>query len=354
MKNKPLTIAVTGMNATDNPGPGVGVIRALAAGNSKDRLVGLAYDALDPGIYARDIVREVFLIPYPSQGIEAFLSRIEYVHRKVGLDVIVPTLDAELGSFIELEPKLRSMGIGMVLPTREQLEQRSKVRLAELGERAGIRVPTCCVVSDVEELSRAHDKVPYPLFVKGVYYGATLVHTLSEAISAFYKVVSQWGVPVILQTYVPGEEFNVVAVGDGKGGMLGAVPMKKMVITDKGKGWAGITVKDPELLEVARSFMRATKWRGPCEVEVLRDKDGHYQLIEINPRFPAWVFLSAAAGVNLPRMVVDLAAGRKVEPVGDYEVGAMFVRIALDQVASIGDFQRMVTLGEVTRSGGAS
>ena len=352
MKHKPLTIAVTGMNATDNPGPGVGVIRALAAGKSKDRLVGLSYDALDPGIYAKDIVREVFMIPYPSQGIEAFLSRIEYVHRKVGLDVIIPTLDAELGSFIELEPKLRSMGIGMVLPTREQLEQRSKVRLAELGERAGIRVPKSTVVSDVEDLSRAHEKVPYPLFVKGVYYGATLVHTLAEAMGAFYKVVSQWGVPVILQTYIPGEEFNVVAVGDGKGGMLGAVPMKKMVITDKGKGWAGITVKDPELLEVARSFMRATKWRGPCEVEVLRDKEGHYQLIEINPRFPAWVFLSAAAGVNLPRMVADMAAGREVEAVNDYEVGAMFVRIAIDQVASIGDFQRMVTLGEVVRSGG--
>ncbi|MFO0757962.1 MAG: ATP-grasp domain-containing protein [Byssovorax sp.] len=350
----PLTIAVTGMNATDNPGPGVGVIRALAASNRGDRLVGLSYDALDPGIYAKDIVREVFMIPYPSQGIDAFLSRIEYVHDKVGLDVIIPTLDAELSSFIDLEPTLRSMGIRMLLPTREQLDQRAKTRLAELGEKAGIKVPKSHVVSDVEELSRAHDKVPYPLFVKGVYYGATLAHTVGEAIGAFYKVVSQWGVPVILQTHVAGDELNVVAVGDGEGGMLGAVPMKKMVITDKGKGWAGITIKDPELLDLTRRFMQTTKWRGPCEMEVLRDKEGQYHLIEVNPRFPAWCYLSAAAGINLPRMVADLAAGRKVEAKEVYEVGSMFVRISLDQVVSLGDFQKMVTMGEVVRSGGAS
>ena len=52
--NKPITIAVTGLNATDNPAPGVGVLRALRESGPKDRLVGLAYDALDPGVYAAE------------------------------------------------------------------------------------------------------------------------------------------------------------------------------------------------------------------------------------------------------------------------------------------------------------
>lgn len=349
MSKRPLTIAVTGLNATDNPAPGVGVMRALRADNEEDRLVGLAYDALDPGVYADALVREVFMIPYPSQGRGAFLSRLAYVHEKVGLDVIIPTLDAELPSFIDLEPELRRMGIGMLLPTAEQLELRSKANLYALGKKAGIRVPETAVITDASEIYRAHEKVPYPFFVKGVFYGATLATCLDEAMSAFYKVVAQWGVPVILQTKVCGEELNVVGVGDGEGGLLGAVPMKKMLITDKGKGWAGITVKDPALLAVARDFVAATKWRGPFEVEVLRDDEGHYHLIEINPRFPAWVYLSAGAGVNLPRMVADLAAGRPVTKSGEYEVGAMFVRISLDQVVSFRDFQRMVTMGEVVR-----
>jgi carbamoyl-phosphate synthase large subunit len=345
---RPLTIAVTGLNATDNPAPGVGVLRALGE-SGEDRLVGLAYDALDPGVYARSIASEVFLIPYPSQGLGAFLSRLRYVHDRVGLDVIVPTLDAELPSFIDLEPELRSMGVGVLLPTREQLDLRSKVNLAALGKRAGIRVPPTVVVSDAAELYRAHEELPYPFFVKGVFYGATLVHGLEEAHAAFHKIVAAWGVPVILQAPVAGEELDVVGVGDGEGGLVGAVPMKKMLITDKGKGWAGITVRDPELVGVAEAFVRATRWRGPFEVEVMRDPEGRYHLIEVNPRFPAWCYLSAAAGMNLPRMVAELAAGRAVKAARGYEVGAMFVRISLDQVASLDDFQRMVTVGEVVR-----
>ena len=143
----------------------------------------------------------------------------------------------------------------------------------------------------------------------------------------------------MVQACVRGEELNVVGVGDGAGGLWGAVAMKKLLLTDKGKGWAGITIADPALLAVAERFVKATGWRGPFEVEVIRDAEGRYQLLEINPRFPAWVHLATAAGVNLPRAVVDLALGGSPKPQRDYEVGTMFVRISLDQIASIKDLE---------------
>ncbi|MFO0657407.1 MAG: ATP-grasp domain-containing protein [Polyangia bacterium] len=349
MSEKPLTVAVTGLNATDNPAPGVAVVRALRDAFPKARIVGLAYDALDPGIYATELLHEVFMLPYPSQGLTAFWSRLEYVHSKVGIDVIIPTLDAELPAFLDLEPKLRNLGIRTLLPTREQFTLREKGRLPQLGQLSGISVPATATVNTIEELNRVHQRVPYPMFVKGLYYGATLAHSLDEATHAFYKVVAQWGIPVVVQTLISGEEFNVVALGDGEGGLVGAVGMKKLMLTDKGKGWAGITVRDPALLDVPRKFMAATKWRGPCEIELMRDKNGEYHLIEINPRFPAWVYLSAGAGMNLPQACVELAMGKKTSIASDYQVGTLFVRISIDQIARIEDFQNMVTTGEVSR-----
>jgi hypothetical protein len=38
---------------------------------------------------------------------------------------------------------------------------------------------------------------------------------------------------------------------------------------------------------------------------------------------------------------------------GDYEAGKMFVRISIDQEATMEDFQRVVTTGELSRSQGA-
>jgi carbamoyl-phosphate synthase large subunit len=251
---------VTGLNATDNPAPGVAVLRCLRHGDGpRHRLIGMAYDALDPGVYAKDIADDVFMLPYPSSNLENFLERICDIHARVGLSVIVPTLDAELPAFIALAPRLSELGIGTLLPTREQYEARSKANLSNLARRAGLRTPETFIVSSAEELARMHFRLRYPFFIKGPYYGAKLVTCIDEALAAFHATVAQWGFPVMAQACVAGderEERNVVALGDGRGGLLGAVAMKKLAVTDKGKGWAGVTIRDPELRVLSERFVR--------------------------------------------------------------------------------------------------
>jgi carbamoyl-phosphate synthase large subunit len=49
---KPPVIAVTGINATENPSPGTGIARSLHEDNQLScRIIGLAYDAMEPGLY---------------------------------------------------------------------------------------------------------------------------------------------------------------------------------------------------------------------------------------------------------------------------------------------------------------
>ena len=82
---------------------------------------------------------------------------------------------------------------------------------------------------------------------------------------------------------------------------------------------------------------------------MIRTETGAFHLLEINPRFPAWCYLSAGAGMNLPYAVAQLAAGQVVEPMTDYEVGTMFVRISLDQIVPLSDFKRISSTGELHR-----
>ena len=45
-------VAVSGINAVDNPGPGVAVARSLKEDEELAvQVAGLAYDAMEPGIY---------------------------------------------------------------------------------------------------------------------------------------------------------------------------------------------------------------------------------------------------------------------------------------------------------------
>ncbi len=349
LQRRDMTVAVTGLNATDNPAPGVAVLRSLReAPDFRGRLVGLAYDSLDPGLYCDDLdMAAAFLVPWPSQGLEAMRDRLLRIHARIPLDVIIPTLDAEMPALIALEPDLRGRGIHLFTPTQAQFDLRSKAHLRELGLKTDLDVPETRALSDVRELEDVHREVPYPFWVKGVFYGATRVNTIDEAIAAFHGAVARWGLPVIVQRHYAGEEYDVVAVGDGEGGLVGAVPMRKMMLTDKGKGWAGVTVLDPALLEMARAFMRATRWRGPCELEVLRTPDGRSLLLEVNPRFPAWCHLATGAGQNLAWAVARLALGEHVPPMREFSAGTTFVRVALDRIGTIKRFQHIASTGEL-------
>lgn len=344
---KPYTIAVTGLNAIDSPGPGVAVIRALREGLPEVRIIGLSYETLEPGIYLNHIVDKTYQIPYPSAGGEALLARLRYIHEKEGLQLVIPNFDAELYNFIRIAPQLRSLGIESFLPTLEQLDARDKINLAAFGAKHGLQVPGDITIWNPDGLYTAAEQFGYPLVVKGKYYEAVVAHTLEQAQKAFYKLSAKWGYPIIVQQFISGTEVNIAALGDGKGNAVSIIPMRKLYITDKGKAWAGITLEDESLLELARHFMKATHWKGGLELEIMRSADGTPYIMEINPRFPAWIYLSAAAGQNQPAALARLALGEEVPPYEGYEVGKIFIRYAWDHVINVSEFQKISAFGEL-------
>ncbi len=341
-------IAVTGLNNTDNPGPGVPVIRALReAKDFEVHIIGLAYEPHDPGIYMNGIADKVYRLPYPSAGSETFLERLQYIHSKENIDIIIPNFDAELFTFIKSENVLSSMGIKTFLPTIEQFNERHKANLPEFGKKYGIDVPKSKTITTLNDISTLHKDFYYPLLVKGKFYEAYLAYTPSQASGYFNKIAAKWGLPIIIQQYIKGTEVNVVALGDGKGNTISAVPMRKQYITDKGKAWSGITIKDDALIELTHNIISKTKWRGPMELEIIKTDENKYYVIEINPRIPAWVYLAVGAGQNLPEMLVKLAMGEEVSPATSYEVGKMFIRCSYDIISDISVFEKIVITGEL-------
>jgi len=348
-------VAITGMNAKpDNPGPGVAIARCLKETTDfRGELIGLGYDSLDPGLYMHEFFDESYLLPYPSAGEDALLARIEEIHQTNPIDILIPCLDAELPNFIRLAPKLKSLGIKTVLPDAEQFRLRSKDRLPELAEHAGVECPDIKSITNISFFNDCHKQGwDYPLVVKGIFYDAYIVHHKDEASSAFRKIASQWGYPVLVQKMAKGEEYNLTAVGDGKGNLIAPVMMKKMALTDKGKAWAGVSIFDQKLLDAAIRLVEAIHWTGPFELEVMKDRQGQYQLIEINPRFPAWIYLSEGVQQNLPYALLKHAFGEQPSSYPDYQSGILFIRYAQEKIIAMDEFESIVMSGTGTKTSG--
>lgn len=344
---KPLyTIGVTGLNAIDSPGPGVGVARCIRSCEDFEvRIVGLVYESLEPGIYLHDVVDKSYQIPYPSAGREALLTRLEYIHAKEKLDLLIPNFDAELYNFIKLVPELNARGIKTVLPTTEQLEAIDKMHLFDFGAKFGFKVPNTKFISSKNQISGLEDDFDFPMVVKGRFYEAYIAYNEGQISSYFDKLGAKWGMPIVIQEFVKGTEVDVAGLGHN-GQLMGAIPMRKLYITERGKGWSGIVLEDPELIELTDKFVQDSGWNGGFEIEIMRTQDDEKYIMEVNPRFPAWIYTTAAAGQNLPAALVKMAMYEHVEPFSEYKPGTMFVRYSWDQITDISEFEKISNYGE--------
>ncbi|WP_457623333.1 ATP-grasp domain-containing protein [Persephonella sp.] len=343
-----IKIAVSGINAVDNPGPGIGVSKSLKeADDFKAEIIGIAYDAMEPGIFMNWIIDKSFIMPYPSGGHDSFINRLYYIKETYGLDFYMSVLDSELPVLIKYADELERNGIKTFLPTAEQFKLRGKDNLEMIAERIGIDTPKSEVVASVDELIKGIDKIGLPVMVKGTFYKAYRAYTKQEAISHFNKIVAQWGYPVIIQEVVSGEEMNVVGAGDGEGRSLGMVGIKKMWITELGKIWTGVTIKNEKMLDAASKFIEKFGWRGAFELECIVDlKNDTVYLIEINPRFPAWSYFATGVGVNIPANIIRKSYGLKINENFDYQPGKLYVRYTDDLVTDMERFQKIITRGE--------
>jgi len=185
-----------------------------------------------------------------------------------------------------------------------------------------------------DALDRVSRTLGTPLVVKGPYADAKVVRNEEEARVAAMRLAATWGYPLIAQEFVEGQEYGVAAVADREHRVVGVVAVKKEIRTLNGNTWGGTTVVDEELTALARRFARALTWVGPFELEVIRHPRRGLFLIEVNPRFPAWVYLSAGAGANLPWAAVRLARGEEVAPLTT-RAGAFYARMAWDATAPV-------------------
>jgi carbamoyl-phosphate synthase large subunit len=337
-----LKIAVSGLHRGENPQPGAAIVAGIRQAWPDAVVVGLVYNAYESGIYAPDGPLVCHAMPYPTAGLATYLARLAEVRAAAEFDWLIPTLDAEITMLAGAEAELARLGIRVALPGRELLATCGKAHLSALARDCGVHTPETAVARDLAEALVHAERMGYPVFVKGHYYDAALAGSPEALKTAGTLLLADWGPPLLVQEPVAGAEFNVMGLGDGQGGMFGHCAVRKLLITDKGKGNGSVVVSDPRLEEITARVLRHTSWHGPFELEFVRDtRDDSYCLIEINPRFPAWVGFATLLGANYPAAWVECMVTGSCRKLPVLEPGMFFMRHQvevcgrMDQIAGL-------------------
>jgi carbamoyl-phosphate synthase large subunit len=113
----------------------------------------------------------------------------------------------------------------------------------------------------------------------------------------------------VVQEWLPGEEFSVDVYVSRAGVALASVPRIRMK-TDSGIAVTARTVLASDVAESAIALVKALNLPLVANVQFKRDTHGVAKLLEINPRFPGTLPLTAAAGIDIPALMLDDYSGR--------------------------------------------
>jgi predicted ATP-grasp superfamily ATP-dependent carboligase len=206
--------------------------------------------------------------------------------------------------------------------------------MVNLANELGVPTPRTVVAATAAEGVDAAAGLPFPVVIKpsrsrvrtgstwlstGVSYAADpadLGRQLSELPPAAY--------PVLLQERIEGPGRGLFACFDQ--GRPVALFAHRRLREKPPSGGVSVLCEsaplDPVAVEYGTRLLSRLGWQGVAMVEFKQDqRDGSLRLMEINARFWGSLQLAIDAGVDFPRILADVAAGKAPASPAPYRVG---------------------------------
>lgn len=298
-------ILVSGLHSGPNPSPGLGVIRSLAAVGITE-LHALDYSADSSGLYS-DLVTSTTVFPaWPELDPDSWTREVDQLTERLGVTAYIPCLDLEVRMLAGRPhgPGLTPPDVGAV--TKPPVRLAAELGLSHAPFIRSVNPP------EIAAFIRRHGA---PVWVKGQHYEAFRAESVSEVFGAGRFVEEMWGEHWHVEATLRGQECGI-AFAAREGNVVDAVLMSKVQLTADGKTWAGQVDELPDdLRDRLVAFVGETGWTGGAEIELFRSWEGQLSVIEINPRFPAWIHGATVVGANLPAALV-LGEAVRTQPLG--------------------------------------
>lgn len=283
--------------------------RALAHSGRGGSVVVTDVNPLSPAVFVADRAVRVPLATDPG-----YIDQVLAIADDERISLVVPTIDDELALFGEARERFAERGIRVAVSHPETSALcNDKWRTCQALRAHGIDAAASWLPGELPV------DPEFPLFIKPRFgrggVGAFAVRNARE-LEFFLGYVAD---PVV-QAYLDGPEFTIDLLCDFTGQALSVVPRRRDVIR-AGVIDRGCTVRDARLIDLALACARALPMAGAVNIQC-RMVGGRPVVFEINPRFSGGIPLTIAAGADFPRMLLDLASGRRVLPsIGQFRDG---------------------------------
>jgi len=306
--DRPLRVLVTGAG-----GPAaIAAMKSLSADPSVE-LLAADMDAWAAGLYLVPAAARTLI---PAGAAPEFTDVVLARCRALGVNVVLPTVDAELRPLARARALFTAVGIDLLLAPADALDViLDKLALAQRCDGV-VRVPrTELFGPDVDPAL-----LTYPVIVKPrTGSGSRGIITVGSAADL---AALERSPALIVQEFLPGDEYSIDVLADASGHVIASVPRLRARV-DSGVSVGGQTVRDEELSSFGRAVAQATGITYVANVQCKRDAAGRPALLEVNPRMPGTLGLTIASGVDMPRLALAALLGQPLPEEMDFRERAV-------------------------------
>jgi carbamoyl-phosphate synthase large subunit len=288
-----------------------------AFGDAGATTIAVDVNPLAPALYRADRYELVPRVEDPD-----YVPALRELVRKHEVKLIVPLTDLDQVTLARARDELGTL---VLLPDADTVERLGDKYLAHvLFEERGIASPPTWLPDAVPE------DAPFPLLVKARHgFGSRHIYRAADRTQLEF-FLGYTPVESIVQVCLAGEEFSIDVFCDLDGRCLNAIP-RTMIESKGGESIKGMTIRDAQLIELARNVAEQLRLVGPANIQCFREHDGAHLITDINPRFGGGFPLPLAAGGRYPELALSLARGQRPEPrLGDFREGIVMTRFFSD------------------------
>jgi predicted ATP-grasp superfamily ATP-dependent carboligase len=275
-----------------------------------------------------------FGVPDPLETPDRFAQAVSELSRDLHVDLVLPVTDASVLAVLGIRDRLgRAVVPFPSLAAFQRISDKQAVHLE--ASRLGLGVPAQCTVSDPASAAALDvGSLAFPLVVKparstaetggrriklGVSYAGD-----GRALRDRLAALPVEAFPVLLQQRIVGPGVGIFGLlWDDR--LVASFAHRRLREKPPAGGvsvYCESIAADPALVERSRALLERFGWRGVAMVEYKLDAaTGVPYVMEVNGRFWGSLALAVDAGVDFPRLLVELALGRAPAPVRTYRVG---------------------------------
>lgn len=269
--------------------------------------------------------RQRLLVPDAREDQLGFVDRLEETLDRRHHDVLLPGTEASMlaaSAGRERLGRLTHMG----LPPHEVVERSlDKYALMAAAGANGLASPRGTLSRDRTDLAAAVSDFGFPFVLKPrrslVLQGDVLDHRGSALVrdeQELERQLKRFGFPVIVQHAergAPVYSFGGVYAGGRLLAIAFARYFRPWPAEAGSASYAETRSPDPVLVEQVAGLIGRIGWEGIFELEFLQLEDGHFAVIDFNPRVYGSLSLALKAGANLPAVWCDWVRGKAVSGV---------------------------------------